>query len=79
MKPATTRCPKCTGEMVQGFVVDFHAGGARLVANWVEGPPEKTFWAVTKVPDDKCIPIGTFRCLSCGFLESFARTEFAAK
>jgi hypothetical protein len=65
--------------MVQGFMVDFHAGGARLVINWVEGPPEKAFWVVTKVPTDRCIPVGTFRCSSCGFLESYARPEFAAK
>ena len=65
--------------MVQGFIVDFHAGGERLVSNWVEGTPEKTFWTKTKMPADKCIPVGTFRCSGCGFLESYAQPEFAAK
>jgi hypothetical protein len=65
--------------MVQGFIVEFHAGGKRLVNNWVEGAPEKSWWRVTKVPPEKCIPVGTFRCSACGFLESYARPEFAAR
>ena len=73
------RCPKCNGVMVQGFIFDNADGGFRRVINWVEGPPEKSFWQVTKVPEEKCIPVGTFRCSVCGFLESYARPEFAAK
>ncbi len=74
MNPATSRCPKCQGEMVQGFVLDnFHGG--RLVSQWAE----KSFWFKTKMPVDNLITIGIFRCNSCGFLESYAREEFAAQ
>ncbi len=31
------RCPKCNGEMVQGFIFDRADGGGRRVINWVEG------------------------------------------
>ena len=79
MSMKTNRCPKCNGEMVQGFMVDFHAGGKRLVINWVSGPPEKSFWHKTDVPAEKCVPVGAFRCSECGFLESYARPEFAAQ
>jgi len=79
MSAAKTQCPKCNCEMVQGFIVDFRGGGEHVVTNWVEGPPEKAFWSQTKVPTDKCIPMGTFRCSGCGFLESYAHPEFAAK
>lgn len=79
MSEARTQCPKCNCKMVQGFIVDFRGGPDRLVANWVEGPPEKAFWTTTKAPTDKCIPVGTFRCSGCGFLESYAQPEFAAK
>jgi len=54
-------------------------GGQRRVINWVEETPDKAFWTVTKIPEEKCIPMGTFRCSVCGFLESYARPEFAAK
>ena len=32
-----------------------------------------------EVPKDKCVPVGPFRCSACGFLESYARPEFAAQ
>ena len=73
------QCPKCNGEMVQGFIFDRADGGGRRVINWVEGAPQKAFWTVTKVPEENCVPVGTFRCSVCGFLESYARPEFAVK
>ena len=79
MSAEPTRCPKCNGAMVQGFIFDHHAGGKRLVNTWVEGAPEESFWRVTKIPVDKCLPVGVFRCSGCGFLKSYARPEFAAK
>jgi hypothetical protein len=64
--------------MVQGFVADF-SGAAAGVSTWVEGPPQKAFWTATKIEPKKKIAIATFRCSTCGFLESYARKEFAAK
>jgi hypothetical protein len=64
--------------MEQGFILDM-TYGARLVSQWAAGAPVKSFWFGTKEPEDKLIPVGTFRCASCGFLESYAREEFAAQ
>jgi predicted Zn-ribbon and HTH transcriptional regulator len=72
------RCPKCKGAMVQGFIFEFD-GPLRKVSSWVEGAPEKSFWQKTKVRKEKIVPIGTYRCSVCGFLESYARDEFAAQ
>jgi len=72
------RCPKCNGAMVQGFIFEFD-GSRRKVSSWVEGAPEKSFWQGTKVPKEMIVPIGTYRCSVCGFLESYARDEFAAQ
>jgi hypothetical protein len=63
--------------MEQGFVLDATHGG-RLVSQWAAGAPMKSLWYGTKVPEGKSTPIGTYRCSSCGFLESYARDEFAA-
>jgi hypothetical protein len=71
------KCPKCSGRMEQGFVVD-HSHGARIVSEWAAGPPLKSFWTGTKLPEER-LPIGTYRCERCGYLESYARTEFAPK
>lgn len=78
MSAETMRCPKCGGELRQGFIFDHHGGGKRLVDTWVEGAPEKAYWRITKATADQCIPVGVFRCTKCGFLESYARPEFAA-
>ena len=65
--------------MVQGFVVDSGQGPRRLVSSWVEGAPEKALWRGTAASDADHVPVGTFRCSACGFLESYARDDFAAK
>ena len=79
MSTKAIQCPKCNGGMVQGFIFDRADGGRRSVINWVEGAPEKSFWTVTSVPKQNCLPVATFRCSVCGFLESYARPEFAAR
>jgi predicted nucleic-acid-binding Zn-ribbon protein len=71
-------CPKCGGAMARGFIPDFGARG--IVAEiWVEGRPQKSFWHVTKVSDEKSLPIASFRCSGCGYLESYARPEFGTE
>ena len=75
------QCPKCKGEMVQGFVPDYTLGGA-LVIGWVAGHPKKSLWIKTKAPVGKLIgglPIGAFRCEKCGFLEFYSDAKFAAQ
>jgi ribosomal protein S27AE len=67
--PAT--CPKCQGSMSEGFVLDQTYGG-RGVASWVEGEPNKNFWVGVTLGDKKPIEIATWRCGSCGYLESYA-------
>ena len=78
MSTEQTRCPKCGGRMAQGFVVDVHQ--CRLAAGQQLGRGRATevLWFGTTSPDMNGLPIGTFRCENCGFLESFARPEFEA-
>jgi predicted nucleic-acid-binding Zn-ribbon protein len=71
-------CPKCKGTMEQGFILD-HTYGARLISYWAAGSPEKSIWTGTKLPKQKLIPVGTFRCANCGYLESYAHADYAAQ
>jgi hypothetical protein len=64
--------------MERGFILD-NSYGARLVSQWAAGAPKKSFWATTKAPSQDTVPIGVFRCATCGYLESYARPEFAAE
>ena len=71
------QCPKCDGQMAQGFIPD-HIPGGRFVGAWHEGQPEKSFWVHTKASDSGGLPIGAFRCKACGYLELYAHNRFAA-
>lgn len=81
MNTEAIQCPKCNGVMVQGFIPDFQGSKFCIVSNWVEGAPGKPtfFGTCVPAPAEKRIPVATFRCSVCGFLESYARPEFAAK
>jgi hypothetical protein len=64
-------CPKCQKEMHAGFVADY-SGGVVFESRWVEGR-FATKWLRTKLRSQKpAVPITTYRCTSCGYLESFA-------
>jgi hypothetical protein len=71
-------CPKCKGEVVQGFVADYSMAAA-LVTSWHAGQPKKKLVGHTKAPRAEGVPIGAFRCQECGFLEFYADSKFAAQ
>ena len=78
MDSAASHCPKCQGQMVQGFIIDQTAGG-NLVSQWVAGAPRKSFWSGTKIDRSAIVPVAVFRCESCGYLESYAHDEYAPR
>ena len=64
-------CPKCQGQMQEGFILD-HSQAHRLVSRWIAGSPEPGFWFGPKVYGKEQHPIQSYRCTSCGFLELYA-------
>jgi len=40
---------------------------------WVEGPVERSFWTGVKMRGKERRHVMTNRCVSCGYLESFAK------
>jgi len=65
-------CPKCSGEMEEGFVAD-NTYGAVLPSQWVEGEPEMSFWTGARTKGKVQVRITTYRCTQCGYLESYAK------
>lgn len=65
-------CPKCRGRMEEGFIKDRDYGSVHA-SKWVEGAPEKSFWTGTKISGKHQVQVTTYRCTSCGYLESYAR------
>ena len=70
--PDRLECPRCRGAMRPGYVLDHGDHNSRRVAQWVAGPPEKSFWLGLKTGDRAVLPVTTFRCERCGCLESYA-------
>lgn len=68
----TRECPKCRGSMEEGFIADASNGGL-APSKWIAGQPEKSFWHGIKIKDKKQVQISTYRCASCGYLESYAK------
>ncbi|MEO1858097.1 MAG: hypothetical protein ABGY95_12145 [Rubritalea sp.] len=67
-----TTCAKCEGTMEVGFSVHTSIDGARQ-DKWLPGEPQKSMLLGIKVDVNQWIPITTYRCESCGFLESYAK------
>jgi hypothetical protein len=57
--------------MESGFVLDI-THGAIVQSSWVEGVPIKSVWTGLKLKGRQRLPVTTYRCKKCGFLESYA-------
>jgi len=72
MPDRALQCPKCGRPMDAGYVLDV-THGAMAQSSWVEGEPERSFWTGLKVKGHQRLPVLTYRCTGCGYLESYAR------
>jgi hypothetical protein len=66
----TPTCPKCSTKLDEGFILDDTYGG-KVQSEWAEGKPLRSIWTGVKVAKDARHPVTTYRCESCGFLESY--------
>ena len=64
------KCAKCGGETQEGFVPD-QSGAYQGVPIWIAGAPQKGFLGA-KIEGKETHGIRTFRCVKCGYLESYA-------
>ena len=65
-------CPRCSGAMEAGYTVDV-GYGSTSVPKWVGGEPASSFWSSgLKLRGKEQLPVTTYRCRRCGYLESYA-------
>jgi Zn ribbon nucleic-acid-binding protein len=57
--------------MVAGFIVD-HSYATHVVGKWVAGAPEPSIWSGLKLRGKEQYQVTTYRCVGCGYLESYA-------
>lgn len=73
-------CVKCGGGMQEGFVPDKTVAGSAAIANWYAGPAVGgQFGDLNRLHLQPAIPVATFRCSDCGFLEFYADRKFPPK
>jgi hypothetical protein len=58
--------------MEPGFLVD-HSYATVEAPEWVEGPVEASVWTGVKLRGRERRRVETYRCVRCGYLESYAR------
>src|SRR5271170_6266458 len=63
-------CSKCGGRLEKGFILDHTGASYAHRSSWTPGDPKKTFWSGLDITN--AVPVDTFRCTSCGYLESYA-------
>ena len=73
----SNNCPKCKGQLDEGYIANIPVYGTLLKAlnsrmKWVPGKAEQNTMGYVKYPRDGVKPVKTFRCASCGYLESYA-------
>lgn len=69
----TPQCPQCRVGMDEGFVPDLGHLNSPTTPKWTEGAPEPSFWRGLNLKDKARYAIATYRCPSCGLLQSYAR------
>ena len=66
--------------MEEGFIAD-HSHANVIAPAWIAGAPQSSFWtgkAGVKVAGRTRRRVQTFRCTTCGHLESFATADWPA-
>jgi Domain of unknown function (DUF6487) len=62
-------CPKCGAEMQPGFILEH-----RKALRWIAGEPKTSFLGDVGATGEQR-HIESYRCVGCGYLESYARTK----
>ena len=74
--PQQLTCPRCGGAFEAGHILDQnHGSGLAEQTKWQPGMPARSFWTGLKVKRRELLPVMTYRCVECGYLEMYARGE----
>jgi len=65
-------CGKCGGRLIRGSVLNRDSNGGKSLCSWVEGVPERSVWTGLRTKGVEVLPIASYRCQRCGFLEHYA-------
>jgi lipopolysaccharide biosynthesis regulator YciM len=61
--------------METGFLLD-HGHGSFIPTLSVKDSPVRSFWTLTKIKGKMIRRVDSYRCVECGYLESYATNEW---
>ena len=64
-------CPKCSIHLQEGFLLET-TRNSRTATQWVEGKPVASFWTGLQLKGRIRLPVMSYRCPRCGWLELYA-------
>ena len=68
------KCIRCDGQLEKGFLLDRGESNITAQSQWAGGEPNQSMFRFSAVRSgNKTLPVVTYRCVSCGRLESFAK------
>jgi hypothetical protein len=70
--PKELKCAKCAAAMEPGMIMDRGAYNISLKQRWTKGGLEFSWKSGLKTSSGPLRSVATWRCTSCGFLESYA-------
>jgi len=71
MPKSSPVCPKCQRPMERGYIAD--VGRNKVIqGRWSRGEPIRNFFGGIKWREKETIPVVTYRCTGCDYLESYA-------
>jgi len=72
MRGTRLECPRCGKRLQPGFLLEKGDADRNSTTQWIEGLPDKSFWTGLTIKGRQSLPVSTFRCERCGYLESYA-------
>jgi len=72
METKAHACPKCDGQMEEGWILDLADNSCRRTSSWVKGPPAEGLLFGPVIRGKERRSVTAYRCAACGFLELYA-------
>lgn len=66
------QCSKCNSVMEEGFILEKGHYNTLSSETWVAGKPDENTFFGMSLKGKTAYDVKTFRCVACGYLESYA-------
>lgn len=69
------QCSQCNSDTEEGFLLEKGDGAMMSSETWVAGKPNKSLFTGLSLRGQTVYNVVTFRCVACGYLDSYALSK----